>query len=454
MLAPLLIVDRDSNFYESIVQQAKSGNLKTLSAFNAREARFWIEDGGWPFSGIFLSPQISDQHGLDLVRLAHERRATMPIHYLLGEGDEPPISRIEMRKAGIQGSIRKPASYQDLVRQIAPVAESIDAEPDPSPLDTGPSVILGSDELVPIRSRNFLSGTRSMFDLYVGIGKDRFVKILHQSESFEVERLANVISKGCEWFYIRKESQMRYMDYCDRLAKGLIQNKTIPANIAAEQLCHLGDLTLSVLKEKGLEAAECEYLYRFTRSLTQIVEQSRWGQKPEFQEFLKSLAHYNHGVATAMIASLICSRWLTRTSRLNFSIGLSALLHDIGLGSDWPVGLEDHPEDMTPAQKQIFLDHPVRSAAILKKVSGIEAGVLQAVSQHHERRDGKGFPLGLDQSQIHRFAEVFSLADEMSHAIVRAHVDPRLNPFELASRDLITRYSTPIANVFWQLFSK
>lgn len=454
MLAPLLIVDHDPVFYGSIVQQAKAGHLKTLSALNSREARFWIEDGGWPFSGIFVSPKISDHYGLDLIRLAHERRAGLPILYLLEPGEEAPISRTEMRKAGIYGSVRKPASYQDLVRQVAPVTESLDAGPSPDPADAGPSVILGADELFSIRARNFLSGSRSMFDLYVSIGRDRYLKILHQDESFDIERLGNLIERGCEWFYIRKESQSRYVEYCDRLVQGFVQSRSVPMQISAEQLCHMGDMTLSVLREKGLGATEADYLFRFTRSLTQIVDQARWGQRVEFRDFLNNLAHYHHGVATAMIASLICSHWVSRASRLHFSIGLSALLHDIGLGADWPIGLEDRPDDMNAVQKKNYFEHPTKSAEILKKTSAIETGVLQAVAQHHERRDGKGFPFGLEQGQIHQFAEVFSFSDEFVHAIVRSKADSRIDPFEIASRELVPRYSTPIANAYWRLFSK
>jgi hypothetical protein len=69
------------------------------------------------------------------------------------------------------------------------------------------------------------------------------------------------------------------------------------------------------------------------------------------------------------------------------------------------------PEPMTSEQRDTLRLHPGEGAKMLRKLGVTDPLRLQTVEQHHEARDGSGYPAGLKQTAICREAQVVSLAD-------------------------------------------
>jgi putative nucleotidyltransferase with HDIG domain len=92
-------------------------------------------------------------------------------------------------------------------------------------------------------------------------------------------------------------------------------------------------------------------------------------------------------------------RWLRR----------AALLHDIGKLAISNTIL-DKPAKLTPEEYDIIKTHPVHSATILKSVTAF-ADMAGVAGQHHERLDGKGYPLGLKSEDISLDTRIVTTAD-------------------------------------------
>jgi HD-GYP domain-containing protein (c-di-GMP phosphodiesterase class II) len=87
----------------------------------------------------------------------------------------------------------------------------------------------------------------------------------------------------------------------------------------------------------------------------------------------------------------------------------AAILHDIG-----KIGVRDDvllkPGRLTPEEFSEIKKHPVISGTIVKSISSLqEAGTI--ANQHHERYDGKGYPDGLKDEEIHIGARIMAVAD-------------------------------------------
>jgi HD-GYP domain-containing protein (c-di-GMP phosphodiesterase class II) len=52
--------------------------------------------------------------------------------------------------------------------------------------------------------------------------------------------------------------------------------------------------------------------------------------------------------------------------------------------------------------------------------------VIQAVGQHHERRNGKGFPNKLRSGNINIVAEIIGISEEFIQLLIRAKKDPSI----------------------------
>lgn len=96
------------------------------------------------------------------------------------------------------------------------------------------------------------------------------------------------------------------------------------------------------------------------------------------------------------------------------AVQLAALFHDIG-----KIGIPEHilskPGPLDEHEWQEMRDHTRIGSALLEHVPSLER-VRPIVMAHHERYDGKGYPLGLKGDEIPRAAQVITVADSF-HAM-------------------------------------
>ena len=91
-------------------------------------------------------------------------------------------------------------------------------------------------------------------------------------------------------------------------------------------------------------------------------------------------------------------------------IHLSALLHDVGkLGI--PDAILDKPGPLTEEEWGIMRMHPQIGQRILSQAGGIFAALAHVIVAHHERWDGRGYPLGLSQHNIPVEARILAVVD-------------------------------------------
>ncbi|MBI4791672.1 MAG: HD domain-containing protein [Deltaproteobacteria bacterium] len=85
------------------------------------------------------------------------------------------------------------------------------------------------------------------------------------------------------------------------------------------------------------------------------------------------------------------------------------LLHDIGkIGV--PLAILDKPDKLTEEEYAKVKDHSAIGAKILEPINAY-ADIIPMVLQHHERYDGKGYPLGLAGTAIDISARILAVAD-------------------------------------------
>lgn len=88
---------------------------------------------------------------------------------------------------------------------------------------------------------------------------------------------------------------------------------------------------------------------------------------------------------------------------------LSAILHDIG-----KIGIQDSilgkKAPLTVEEFEIMKRHPEVGYEIMGHIEGMER-VVWGLRYHHERYDGKGYPLGLSGEQIPLIARIVAVAD-------------------------------------------
>jgi len=87
----------------------------------------------------------------------------------------------------------------------------------------------------------------------------------------------------------------------------------------------------------------------------------------------------------------------------------AAVLHDLGkVGIDKSILSKNGPLDAK--EREVIETHPAIAAEILREINGLKDSI-PAILYHHERYDGKGYPLGLKGEEIPLSARIVAIAD-------------------------------------------
>ena len=91
-------------------------------------------------------------------------------------------------------------------------------------------------------------------------------------------------------------------------------------------------------------------------------------------------------------------------------LAAGAMLHDIGKRSI-PAKILSKPARLDPDERAVIETHPQRGYEDLCRRADVTHEQLMMVYQHHERIDGKGYPVGLVGDEIHPWAKLLAVVD-------------------------------------------
>lgn len=115
----------------------------------------------------------------------------------------------------------------------------------------------------------------------------------------------------------------------------------------------------------------------------------------------------SHSARSAIVAMIIGTYYKLPNHRLS-ELGISALLHDIGMFT-LPPEFYLNDRILTEEEKKILYTHPVQSYKILQRLR-FPANICAAVLEHHEREDGSGYPRNLIGKFISQYGKIIAVA--------------------------------------------
>ena len=146
----------------------------------------------------------------------------------------------------------------------------------------------------------------------------------------------------------------------------------------------------------------------------------------------KDLYTRGHSERVSRASAMIAEEIGMRTERIE-AMRYAGMLHDIGkLGVPTKVLQKDG--SLTEEEFAAIQLHPMRGLEIVREIGFLDEA-LAGIMHHHERIDGRGYPLGLAGDEIPEFARVIGVADAFdSMTSTRSYRGAR--PVEEAVREL------------------
>lgn len=187
--------------------------------------------------------------------------------------------------------------------------------------------------------------------------------------------------------------------------------------------------TLLVRKEGVVEAVSPAELLDVQAAVHQMVEQLFPVPLGDPDLSNPSLPHgydYIHPVKVAEI-SLVLGREVGLDKGQLVHLGLAAMLENIGY-LFLPPKLLDEPGPLGDAQGHLKR-HPEYSVTLLAD-SGLDAEVIRAIQEHHERWDGSGYPAGLRGPEISILARIIAIGDVYDSLLSKRPHRDDLKPHE------------------------
>jgi putative nucleotidyltransferase with HDIG domain len=142
------------------------------------------------------------------------------------------------------------------------------------------------------------------------------------------------------------------------------------------------------------------------------------------------------------------ARWLGLNAEQIEHVRHSALMHDIGkIGCVMNL---NKTGKLTSQEYEVFKRHPTYGREILDPIKFLQP-VIPGVHLHHERWDGRGYPLGLAGNDIPLIARIIAVADTYD-AMTSDRAYRRALPHEVTVNEILrcsgSQFDPDVANVF------
>lgn len=138
---------------------------------------------------------------------------------------------------------------------------------------------------------------------------------------------------------------------------------------------------------------------------------------------------YNHSLNVAVISNLI-GKWMNLPQEDLDTLVLAGLVHDIGKLKVDPLVL-NKPGKLTDEEFLEMKKHPAYSHKMLVEMGYTDQKMLKAVTLHHEKVDGSGYPLGITGDKLPIHAKILAIADIFDAMTSNRVYKERVSPFKV-----------------------
>ena len=261
----------------------------------------------------------------------------------------------------------------------------------------------------PIYLNTIRANTINTFNIYIRVVKN-YVLYHSGSELLTEEVIKNLIDNKVSVIFIRNSEKDEYNRYIiDNLAEILSDPKTLIHEKATTAYSILS-ATARVLFEKP--AAESLKIYK--SSVSKVTDFVLLYEKA-INNLIRMTSH-QFDVSTHSINVGLFALGLAKTLMGNdpnhdlHEMAAGFFLHDIGK-SMVPKNILTKRSSLTHNEWNMVKQHPFEGYKLLSRFNSLNENIKTIVMQHHERKNGKGYPRGLKNDEIHLYAKICCIAD-------------------------------------------
>jgi HD-GYP domain-containing protein (c-di-GMP phosphodiesterase class II) len=271
---------------------------------------------------------------------------------------------------------------------------------------------------VPIGAAPALGGNESAtFAVYLpGHGRDRPVLYSEAGAELAKPDFERLSEHGVRTLYVRTQDLSQCEQILEsRLAVVLQSSELAPAEKASLVL-HVGT---SVARDICQPTEPALDLRRVTSVVDNVIACVL--SDPLIAANMLQMAEHERTTASHMfmvsaLATMLGAEIFGGDRQKLQALGFAGMMHDVGKLAIRPEVI-NKPGPLSPAEVSLIQQHPIESVRLLGDHPDATSEVRRIILQHHERIDGRGYPVGVGGSDLLLGSRILSIVDAF-HAMI------------------------------------
>lgn len=426
-----LVIDNNLKFLDEIKKDDELlASYPCLFSRTFQEASQLLRQNNNQIRVIFISSAISKSFALEELNVIRMSRPHLPV-ILISHAPEKDPPEIKSPAIGFTKYLEQPEDFKPIAREMDILFKSKEAWNDilANQDEKNVELNLPTEDYVPTFLADFILTPKSYFNVYVRIGKEKFIKILNAGDPMQENLISGYAKKGITHLFIPVHEQKKYISLCEEVSRKLINRIDINTEIKVRSVLNLGANISKNLNHTGITPEKLDFANNFLNQTVVLIKSLKLEQVT-LKTFLENIQMKEHSSAISFLAGIIANEVGFESSKSVKLVGMTALVHDIGLYDLDPEFIDEKQYLKSPDKKDLFDRHAKHGADLLRKNGGFEEVICQAVEQHHMRRRGND-PLRRTNN-INMITEIIGVADELQNLLSKDDFKPvMLNEFRV-----------------------
>lgn len=423
MALRILLVDKDEEWLFAAKEYFEKLLYHTTLVSNGKDAQVALYNE--KFFAVVMNVKVERHSGIQVLKFIKSNYPSQNVIMITeneeGVDEEDQLTPERLKKMGATEAIAKPFELDDLKGLLEghqSVGDMVSSIPRRKELGPEEEVDLGDDKFTSVKIAEFYTSQPVLFDIYIKLKSNRYIKILHAGDAFSKERLDKYKNeKNVEFLYFEKKDLFKFVKFNSYFAKKVINNDKVGGQKKVKLLQNVSEKFLEQTFHEGLKPQIIDQGKEIAESVFEMVTKS----EDLFQVF-KSYSDfdpnaYTHAYLVTLFSTSIIKQFEWQSKTTIECTALACLFHDIGKMKLDPQVAQMKTEDMNDDQLLEYKKHPEIGLELIDGNPLINNSVKQIILQHHEHFDGTGFPFNKRGSKILMLSNIVCLADNFVHII-------------------------------------
>lgn len=215
-------------------------------------------------------------------------------------------------------------------------------------------------------------------------------------------------TRGVEELWISGHDEQRISDFLRDSLATILADENQPPRERLKLLNHVVSRALKDTLSCEDPSASVAATQLLAQHLVTISLRSDMGIRDVAKVVRHDFCTFTHSANVACFSTLLARSWgITDEEQLR-EIAAAGMLHDLGK-LEIPNAILAKPGRLSPEEFTLIKLHPTRGFQMLR--DELTPGQLMMVYQHHEKLDGKGYPVGCEADEIHEWAKICAVVD-------------------------------------------